>query len=121
MLVEKALLHGRPGPLQVQAAIAAVHCAAMRAEHTDWAEIERLYGALEAMPLAEELQRYRPYHAVRAALLEEQGDVEGAIEALEAALECEPTRQEADYIAERIAALKRGDHAVEPGRARTSS
>jgi RNA polymerase sigma-70 factor (ECF subfamily) len=134
-LIEKALLHGRPGPLQVQAAIAAVHCESARAEDTDWAEIERLYGALEAMkpspvvrlnravavaklrgpeaalavlrPLAEDLQRYRPYHSVRAALLEKQGNVEGAIEALEAALGCEPTRQEAEYIAERIAALKK--------------
>jgi RNA polymerase sigma-70 factor (ECF subfamily) len=136
MLVEKALLHGRPGPLQVQAAIAAVHCAAARAGDTDWEEIERLYGALELLapgpvvrlnravavgkvhgpepalamlkPLAEELQRYLPYHSVRAALLEESGDTEAAIKALEAALICEPTRQEAAYLAEKIAALKKG-------------
>jgi RNA polymerase sigma-70 factor (ECF subfamily) len=135
MLVEKALLHGRPGPLQVQAAIAAVHCAAARAGDTDWEEIERLYGALEFLapgpvvrlnravavgkvhgpepalamlkPLAEELQGYLPYHSVRAALLEESGDTEAAIKALEAALICEPTRQEAAYLAEKIAALKK--------------
>jgi len=147
VLVEKALLHGRPGPLQVQAAIAAVHCAATCAEDTDWAEIERLYGALEVMApspvvtlnravavaklrgpeaalvllvsLDPGLQRYRPYHSVRAALLEEKGDLEAAIGALEAALDCEPTRQEAEYLAERIAALK--GHVVRPARARASS
>jgi RNA polymerase sigma-70 factor (ECF subfamily) len=134
MLVEKALMRGRPGPLQVQAAIAAVHCAAGRAEDTDWAEIERLYGALEVLApgpvvrlnravaigkvrgplealatlatLAEELQRYRPYHAVRAALLEESGDIEAAVAALEAALSCGPTRQEAAYLTGKIATLK---------------
>ena len=47
VLVEKALRRGRPGAFQIQAAIAAVHCAAPNAEATDWAEIERLYLALE--------------------------------------------------------------------------
>jgi RNA polymerase sigma-70 factor, ECF subfamily len=136
ILIEKALRHGRPGPLQVQAAIAAVHCAAKHVEETDWAEIERLYAALEALapspvvqlnravavskaegpeaalnllaPLAEDLQRYRPYHAVRAALLEETGAAKAAIEALEAALDCSPTRQEADYLTGKIAALRLG-------------
>ena len=44
-------------------------------------------------PLAEELKRYRPYQAVRAALLEESGDIEAAIAALEAALSWKPTRR----------------------------
>src|SRR6185312_8569788 len=42
-LVEKALRHHRPGPFQVQAAIAAVHAQAASAADTDWAEIDRLY------------------------------------------------------------------------------
>lgn len=135
VLIEKALLHGTPGPLQVQAAIAAVHCAAQRAEETDWAEIERLYGALEVVapspvvrlnravavaklhgpeaalellaPLAGDLGRYRPYHSVRAALLEDCGATEAAIGALEAALGCSPTRQEAEYLAGKIAELRK--------------
>ena len=49
VLVEKALRHRRPGPYQVQAAIAAVHAQAARSEDTDWAEIERLYAVLEAL------------------------------------------------------------------------
>ena len=36
-LVDKALRHRRPGPYQVQAAIAGVHAHAARAEDTDWA------------------------------------------------------------------------------------
>ena len=47
-LVEKALRLKRPGPYQLQAAIAAMHVRATRFEETDWEEIERLYvGALE--------------------------------------------------------------------------
>ncbi len=134
ILIEKALRHRHPGPLQIQAAIAAVHCAAKRTEDTDWAEIERLYAALEAIapspvvrlnravavsrvtgpeealdwlaPLAEDLARYQPYHAVRAAMLEEIGAAKAAIEALEAALGCSPTSQEADYLTGRIVALR---------------
>ncbi len=36
-----------PGPFAVQAAIAAQHCQAARAEDTDWAQIVRLYDLLE--------------------------------------------------------------------------
>src|ERR1700730_17042786 len=45
-LVEEALA-GRPGPFAFQAAIAAQHCQAERAEDTDWPEIVRLYDLLE--------------------------------------------------------------------------
>src|SRR6185436_15945778 len=38
-----------PGPFAVQAAIAAEHCKAKRAEDTDWAQIVRLYDQLEAL------------------------------------------------------------------------
>lgn len=48
-LVEKAMRHRRPGPYQVQAAIAALHVQAPDAAATDWAGIERLYAALERM------------------------------------------------------------------------
>src|SRR6267142_1570791 len=38
-----------PGPFAVQAAIAALHCRAARAENTDWPEIVRLYDLLERL------------------------------------------------------------------------
>jgi RNA polymerase sigma-70 factor (ECF subfamily) len=45
-LVEDAL-RGGPGPFALQAAIAALHCQAARAEDTDWPQITRLYEVLE--------------------------------------------------------------------------
>ncbi|KAM3111569.1 RNA polymerase sigma factor [Phormidesmis sp. 146-33] len=47
-LVEEAL-RGEPSPFAVQAAIAALHCQAARAEETDWAQIVRLYDVLERL------------------------------------------------------------------------
>ncbi len=48
-LLEKALRHRRPGPYQVQAAIAGVHAHAARAEDTDWSEIDQHYALLERL------------------------------------------------------------------------
>jgi RNA polymerase sigma-70 factor (ECF subfamily) len=48
-LVDKALRHQKPGPYQVQAAIAALHARAEKPEDTDWNEIDLLYGLLEQM------------------------------------------------------------------------
>jgi RNA polymerase sigma-70 factor (ECF subfamily) len=45
-VLEAALRHGRTGPYQLQAAIAACHVTAARAADTDWAQIARLYGQL---------------------------------------------------------------------------
>jgi RNA polymerase sigma-70 factor (ECF subfamily) len=45
-LVERALGAGRIGPYSLQAAIAAVHAQATRADATDWAEIVGLYDVL---------------------------------------------------------------------------
>ena len=47
-LVEEAL-RGEPGPFTLQAAIAALHCQAGRAEDTDWHQIVRLYDLLERL------------------------------------------------------------------------
>ena len=49
-LIDKAMRHRRPGPYQVQAAIAALHDRAARPEDTDWAEIDQLYATLERLP-----------------------------------------------------------------------
>jgi RNA polymerase sigma-70 factor, ECF subfamily len=48
-LLTRALVIGRPGPYQIQAAIAAVHADASKAEETDWAEIVALYDQLIAI------------------------------------------------------------------------
>ena len=99
-LVEEAL-RGGPRPFALQAAIAALHCQAARAEDTDWPQIVRLYDVLErAQPspvvslnraiavamvdgprpalalidgLAGELDRYHLLHVARADMLRRLG------------------------------------------------
>ena len=107
-LVEAALPTGTVGPYQLQAAIAAVHGEAVRAENTDWAQIETLYAMLEGIspspvvtlnhavavamvdgpaaglrmidPLSQDklLRRNHRLYAVRAHLLELDGQPAGA-------------------------------------------
>ena len=48
-LISSALPLGLVGPYQLQAAIAAIHDEAVRAEETDWAQIAAFYGLLERM------------------------------------------------------------------------
>ncbi|HET9274519.1 MAG TPA: sigma-70 family RNA polymerase sigma factor [Gemmatimonadales bacterium] len=48
-LVSQALPRGPAGPYQLQAAIAALHDEAVRAEETDWPQILALYGLLRGM------------------------------------------------------------------------
>ena len=48
-VLDTALRHGDAGPYQLQAAIAARHASAARAEDTDWSAIARLYGELAAL------------------------------------------------------------------------
>ena len=135
VLLEKALLKGRPGPYQIQAAIAGVHCAAPTPEATDWAEIERLYRALERVqpspvvtlnravavsktegaaaalalvePLANRLQGYLYFHGARAAFLEELGRRAEAAAAYEKALALCSTPAETAHLQGRLAALKK--------------
>jgi len=99
-LVEEAL-RGGPGTFGLQAAIAALHCQATRAEETDWPQIVRLYDVLERLQpspivslnraaavamvdgprpalalidaLAGDLDRYYLLHAARADLLRRLG------------------------------------------------
>ncbi|MGZ6995344.1 MAG: RNA polymerase sigma factor [Acidimicrobiia bacterium] len=47
--LDAALRREQPGPYQVQAAIAACHATAARADDTDWVEIAALYGELARM------------------------------------------------------------------------
>jgi len=48
-LIDKAIRHRRPGPYQIQAAIAALHARAAHPQETDWAQIDVLYAALERL------------------------------------------------------------------------
>ena len=48
-LIDKAMRHKRPGPYQIQAAIAALHARAATPEETDWAQIDLLYANLERL------------------------------------------------------------------------
>ncbi len=135
VLVEKALRRGRPGAFQIQAAIAAVHCAAPNADGTDWAEIERLYLALERVQpspvvtlnrlvavskvrgpeealkgmaaIEADLQGYLYFHSSRGALCADLGDVDGACAAYERALALDPSEAERSYIQGRLSSLKK--------------
>jgi RNA polymerase sigma-70 factor (ECF subfamily) len=49
LLLERAALYQDPGPFQLQAAIAALHCRATKSEDTAWKEIDSLYRVLETL------------------------------------------------------------------------
>ena len=130
VLVEKALRHRQPGPYQVQAAIAAVHAHAQRPEDTDWAEIDRLYAALEVLqpspvvtlnravavskirgpaaalemiePLAERLSGYFHFFGVRGAWLLELGREEEARVAFDRAIGLANTAAQAAHIRQHL-------------------
>ncbi len=126
-----ALRFGQLGPYALQAAIAAEHCRADRAEDTRWGSIAGLYRLLHqrtptpvvalnravavAMaegpeaglallaPLAEPLARYHLFHAARAELLERSGAISEAAEAWRAALALATNPVERRFLEERLA------------------
>ncbi|HEX8244097.1 MAG TPA: sigma-70 family RNA polymerase sigma factor [Longimicrobium sp.] len=134
-LVSAALSRGSVGPYLLQATIAAVHDEAPRAEDTDWAQIDALYGLLEQIsdnpmvslnravatamvegPRAglQRLQaldgdpRLAGHHrldAVRAHLYERAGDDERAIAHYRAAAERTASTPERDYLTMKAARL----------------
>jgi RNA polymerase sigma-70 factor (ECF subfamily) len=134
-LVERALRHNRPGPYQIQAAIAACHSAAHTAEATNWREIALLYGELiryEPTPMVEanravavamsegpaaglvildaigvdpRLARWPQLHIARAELLRQVGRRADAIAAYEAAIALEPPAPERAFLARRISQM----------------
>jgi RNA polymerase sigma factor (sigma-70 family) len=113
-LLDRAIALRRPGPYQVQAAIAALHAEAPGYEQTDWRQIRLLYsrlqqlapspvvllnravatryavGAGEALaeiePLRTDLDGYHLFHALRAGLLSALGRDGEAKQASERAL-----------------------------------
>ncbi|WUH94848.1 sigma-70 family RNA polymerase sigma factor [Streptomyces sp. NBC_00433] len=137
-VLEAALAARRPGPYQVQAAIAACHAEAVDAAATDWPQIALLYGELARMapgPVVElnravavamaqgpraglalvdaiasggELSAYHLLPATRADLLRRLGRPEEAAAAYREALPLAPTEAERRYLASRLAALAPG-------------
>lgn len=125
-LLDKALRHRQPGPYQLQAALAAVHARSASPAETDWAELDRLYAALEIVqpspvvslnravavaklrgpadalafiePLAEPLAAYFHYYGLRGALLTELGRCSEARDAFGRAISLAGTPAEADHI-----------------------
>jgi RNA polymerase sigma-70 factor (ECF subfamily) len=134
-LLERALAHRRPGPYQIQAAIAALHAQAATAGATDWPQIAALYdelmrrapspvvalnravavgmargplaglALLQAPALAEALDGYHWYHAAAADFLRRAGYRESARAAYVRALALCENRAERSFLARRIAEL----------------
>jgi RNA polymerase sigma-70 factor (ECF subfamily) len=129
-LIVAGMRLGRAEPYLVQAAIAAVHAQAARAEETDWAQIVRLYETLEELrpspvvtlnravavaktkgaeaalalvtPLETRLGDYFHFHGVKGGLLAELGRTADARCALKRALELAKTPAEAAQIRLRL-------------------
>jgi RNA polymerase sigma-70 factor (ECF subfamily) len=131
-LVETVLRRGRPGPYQLQAAIAAVHAAAGAATETEWPQIVALYDELErrhpspvvalnravAVAMVEGpqrglelldgirgLERYRLFHAARGDLLRRQERVAEAVVAYRRARELAGNQAERRFLDARLRAL----------------
>ncbi len=128
-LVEEAL-RNNPGTFSIQAAIAAVHCSAARAENTDWQEIVQLYDLLfQLQPstiialnravavamaetpqaglslidgLAQELDEYHLLHAARADLLRRAGSFNEAAQSYERALALVTNNSERRFLERRL-------------------
>jgi RNA polymerase sigma-70 factor (ECF subfamily) len=131
-LVERALRMRRPGPYQVQAAIAALHCHATTAAEADWTQIAALYAELYRLQptpvvalnravavamagapedglrllddatLADALDRYYLYHSARADLLRRAACFAEAAAAYHRALALTSNAVERAYLERRL-------------------
>ena len=132
-LVQRALVLAPPGPYALEAAIAAVHAEATRAEETDWGQIALLYdrlqvlhpspvvalnravavsmasGAEKALPMVDELAgalgAYHLWHSTRADLLRRLGRRAEARAAYRKALELAQNEAERRYLTRRLVEL----------------
>jgi len=129
-VLERAVALRRPGPYQLQAAIAELHVE----EERDWTEIALLYGRLAELqpsPVVElnravavafaegperglelleaiELPRYHLLHAARADLLRRLGRLDDAASAYRAALALEPNSTERAFLEARLREVTTG-------------
>jgi RNA polymerase sigma-70 factor, ECF subfamily len=127
-ILDRALRLRRPGPYQLQAAIAVLHVS----ETVDWPQIAALYGMLAQQapsPVVEvnravalgmagdpraglevldavDLQDYQPFHAARAELLRRSGDRDAADDAYARAIELSANAVERAELERRRAALR---------------
>jgi RNA polymerase sigma-70 factor (ECF subfamily) len=129
--LDRAIEGRRPGPYQLQGAIAALHARAPRPEDTDWPQIAALYDGLAATspspvvelnravaiamadgperglslfaPLEDELDGYHLFHAARADLFRRLERNEEAAAAYRRALELVTNPQQRSYLEHRLA------------------
>jgi RNA polymerase sigma factor (sigma-70 family) len=127
--LDRAIARRGPGPFQIKAAIAALHCA----ETPDWPQIAALYTrlldheptaiirlnhavavaeaghpdlALQALgPLADELAAYQPFHAARAEFLARTGQTSAARESYGLAISMAASAADRAFLQNRLAAL----------------
>ena len=132
-LLDRGLLRAKPGPYQVQAAIAALHAQARHPDETDWSQIAALYGTLSQMtpsPIVElnravaiamshgieeglvlidllgasgDLDGYFYYHAARADLLRRLKKSAEAAQAYQRAKSLTGNQSELAYLERRLA------------------
>ncbi len=126
-MVSELLRRNRPGPFQIQAAIAAVHSDAGTATETDWGQVLHLYDRLtaiapspvvalnRAVALAEvagptealaaladlDLDGYHLFHATRAEMLRRSGQSDAADAAYGRALELVGNQTERRFLEDR--------------------
>ena len=133
-LIDKAVRHRRPGPYQIQAAIAALHARAATPQDTDWAQIDLLYTNLERLqpspvvtlnravavsklrgaeaalaliePLASRLSSYFYFHGVRGALLQQLGRNREARQSFDLAITLANSPAEAAHIRQHLDRLE---------------
>ena len=134
--LDRALRRERPGPYQVQAAIASCHATAPTAADTDWQEIALLYAELVRMTgspvvelnravavamadgpeaglvvvdgVADRLDAYQYLHATRADLLRRLGRRDESAVAYTRALELSTVATERRYLERRLAEVTTG-------------
>ncbi|WP_020519673.1 RNA polymerase sigma factor [Catelliglobosispora koreensis] len=133
--LDRAMARRRPGPFQLQAAIAALHAGAPSTADTDWLQIHMLYSALHEQTgnpvallnravatrylwgperalsdvdaLTERLGSYRLFHATRGEMLQALGRAEDARAAWQRALDLATNPAERAFIASRLATASR--------------
>lgn len=133
--LEQVLALGKPGPYQLQAAIAAIHCESSSFHDTDWLQIAALYQQLYKLrpnpvvelnriialsyvndletvfcalaKLSPALNHYQPYHAARADILMRMGHIKQAEAAYLEAIEQAGDVQTQQFLQAKMGAMLR--------------